>query len=188
MTQISSPADLGLWRFGIGQYHQMIRQGILEDGVELLDGWVVEKMPKDPPHTLANALTRAYFEGLGLDCLIRVQEPITLLSSEPEPDVVLVKGALRDYATRHPSASDIVLVIEISDSTLERDRGWKQRIYAESNIPLYWIVNLVNQQLEVYNQLNEGQYGLPQIYQLTDTVEFILEQKAYRVAVQDLMI
>ncbi|MEY4531724.1 MAG: hypothetical protein RLZZ156_2445 [Deinococcota bacterium] len=187
MTQISSPADLGLWRFGIGQYHQMIRQGILEDRVELLDGWVVEKMPKNPPHSLANALTRAYFEGLGLEFLVRTQEPITLLSSEPEPDVVLVKGMLRDYANRHPSAEEIVLVIEISDSTLERDRVWKQRIYAESNIAMYWIVNLVDKQLEIYSQPKHGQYAEPQIYQLTQVVDFKLEQKVYRVAVQDLM-
>ncbi len=189
MTQILSPTDLGLWRFGVGQYHKMISQGILDtdDNVELLEGWVVEKMPKNPPHSLANALTRAYFEGLGLDLLVRTQEPITLIHSEPEPDVVVAKGLLRDYANRHPGAEDIVLLVEISDSTLERDRVWKQRIYAQANIPVYWIVNLVDRQLETYRFPKGEQYTLPQVYQLTQIAEFVLEKKVCKVAVKDLM-
>jgi Uma2 family endonuclease len=96
-------------------------------------------------------------------------------------------GSLRDYAARHPRAEDIVLVVEISDSTLERDRVWKQRIYAEAKIPLYWIVNLVDHQLEIYRLLGSEQYALPQVYQLTEVAEFMLEGKVFRVTVRDLM-
>ena len=144
-----------VWRFRVEQYHQMIRWGILgeDDPVELLEGWLIPKMPKNPPHRASTKLTRNALEAIIPNgWYVDAQEPITLENSEPEPDIVIVKGDTRDYLDRHPGASDLALVVEIADSTLERDRTLKKGIYARAGISVYWIVNLIDKQLEVYTQ------------------------------------
>jgi Uma2 family endonuclease len=127
-----------VWRFSVAQYHQMIRLGILteDDPVELLEGWIIHKMPKNPPHRAATKLTRNALEEIVPEgWYVDAQEPITLLDSEPEPDVVVVRGNTRDYLDRHPGSQDLALVVEIADSTLERDRTSKKRLYARAGIP-----------------------------------------------------
>lgn len=203
MTHTSPATELGLWRFAVQQYHNMIAKGILgsDDNVELLEGWLVAKMSKNPPHSVANALTRAYFEKLGLvDCYVRSQEPITLTDSEPEPDVAVVRGHLRDYTAHHPFTTDVLLVAEISDSTLlarkiapngllalERDRTWKQGIYAKAGIGMYWILNLPARKLEVYSVPVDGIYTFSEIYSSVKTAKLKLEETMLTVVVADLL-
>jgi Uma2 family endonuclease len=137
----------------IEQYHQMTRTGILtdDDPVELLEGWLVTKMPKNPSHRLCTQLTREALERiLPAHWHVNDQEPITTEESEPEPDITIVRGERRQYLERHPAPADIALVVEVSDTTLPRDRTSKKRIYARAAIPTYWILNLVEQQIEVY--------------------------------------
>jgi Uma2 family endonuclease len=81
---------------------------------------------------------------------LRVQSAITLITSEPEPDLAIVRGHKRTYLSQHPSAKDIGLIVEVSDSTLDSDRDDKIPIYARDSIPTYWIVNLVDRQVEVH--------------------------------------
>lgn len=148
------PNDLIL-RLSIEQYHAMIQSGILtdDDFVELLEGWLVFKMPKNPPHRATTRLVRTALENiLPPGWYVDSQEPITLSNSEPEPDIVVVRGDTRQYLDRHPGAADIGIVIEVSDPTLQRDRTVKKRIYARAGIAFYWIVNLVEEQVEVYSQ------------------------------------
>ena len=148
------PNDLIL-RLRIEQYHAIIQAGILtdDDSVGLLEGWLVFKMPKNPPHRATTRLVRTALENiLPAGWYVDSQEPITLSNSEPEPDIVVVRGDTRQYLDRHPSAEDIALIIEVSDTTLERDRTVKKRIYARAGISIYWIVNLVEEQVEVYSQ------------------------------------
>ena len=148
------PNDL-IWRLSIEQYHAIIQAGILtdDDSVELLEGWLVFKMPKNPPHRATTRLVRTALENiLPAGWYVDSQEPITLSNSEPEPDIVVVRGATRQYLDRHPGAEDIALIIEVSDTTLQRDRTVKKRIYARAGISIYWIVNLVEEQVEVYSQ------------------------------------
>lgn len=147
------PPDV-VYRLDVEQYHEMIRLGILteDDQVELLEGWLVCKMPKKPPHTLANDLTRdTLLAMLPVGWHVKTQDPITLPDSEPEPDVVVVRGDRRQYADHPPCAADIVLVVEVAETTLVRDRGLKKRLYARAGIPVYWILNLAAQRLEVYS-------------------------------------
>jgi Uma2 family endonuclease len=154
----------------------MVHLGILsdDDPVELLEGWLVYKMPKNPPHRVTTKLTRNALEAIiPEDWYVDTQEPITLLDSEPEPDVVIVRGNTRDYLDRHPGAQDIALIVEVSDTTLERDRTSKKRLYARAGIPIYWIINLPEQQIEVYTEpvtLGEATYQRRQDYQLSDKV------------------
>ncbi len=148
------PNDLIL-RLSIEQYHAIIQAGILtdDDSVELLEGWLVFKMPKNPPHRATTRLVRTALENiLPPGWYVDSQEPITLSNSEPEPDIVVVRGNTRQYLDRHPGAQDIAMVIEVSDTTLQRDRTVKKRIYARAGIAIYWIVNLVEEQVEVYSQ------------------------------------
>jgi Uma2 family endonuclease len=144
-----------LWRLTVNQYHQMITASILtsDDPVELLDGWLVQKMVKNPPHRVATRLIREALESIIPDgWYVETQEPITLTESEPEPDVAIIRGNTRNYLDRHPGASEVALVIEVADATLERDRKLKQQIYARAGISTYWIVNLVSYQLEIYTK------------------------------------
>ncbi|MEG3921807.1 Uma2 family endonuclease [Microcoleus sp. POL10_C6] len=148
------PNDL-IFRLSIEQYHAIIQAGILtdDDSVELLEGWLVFKMPKNPPHRATTRLVRTALENiLPPGWYVDSQEPITLSNSEPEPDLVVVRGDTRQYLDRHPGAEDIALIIEVSDTTLQRDRTVKKRIYARAGISIYWIVNLVEEQVEVYSQ------------------------------------
>jgi Uma2 family endonuclease len=157
-----SPAEeeLGLtlawiWRFSVDQYQAMIRAEILteEDPVELLGGWLIRKMTQKPEHSVIVDLVRdALASRLSRPWYVRIQAPITLPEGEPAPDVVLARGARRDYLQRHPGPDDIVLVVEIAGTSLARDRGVKKQMYAQAGIPVYWIVNLVEQQIEVYSE------------------------------------
>ncbi len=180
-TSLAVP-DSPIWRLSIAQYHQMVQSGILtdDDPVELLEGWLVTRMPKNPPHRLTTQLVReALAHLLPIGWYVDAQEPITTTDSEPEPDVVVVRGDRRDYRDRHPGPVDLALVVEVADSTLQRDRTTKQRLYAAAGIVVYWIVNLVDGQLEVY----EGPTGpteAPHYAQRTDyqrdaTVPLILD-------------
>lgn len=184
-----------IWRFSVAQYHQMIHLGILtdDDPVELLEGWIIQKMPKNPPHRAATKLTRTALEAIvPSGWYVDAQEPITLEDSEPEPDVVIVRGNTRDYLDRHPGSQDLALVIEISDSTLERDRTSKKRLYARAGIPVYWIVNLPEQKLEVYtepiNLAAVPTYQQRQDYSLLEQVTVIIEEQIIgRLTVQNLL-
>lgn len=148
------PNDLIL-RLSLEQYHAIIQAGILtdDDSVELLEGWLVFKMPKNPRHRVTTRLARTALENiLPRGWYVDSQEPIALSNSEPEPDIVVVRGDTRQYLDRHPGAEDIALIMEVSDPTLQRDRTVKKRIYARAGIAIYWIVNLVEEQVEVYSQ------------------------------------
>lgn len=180
-------------RLSVEQYHEMIRAGILtaDDQVELLEGWLVAKMPKKPQHRIATRLTQKALEAVVPDgWYVDAQEPITLTDSEPEPDVMIVRGATQDYHDRHPHADEIALVVEISDSTLERDRSTKKRMYARAGIPVYWIVNLVDNTCEVYNapSVADADYQQIDIYDLTGTLPVVIEEREIgTVRVQDLL-
>ncbi len=142
-----------IWRLSVEQYHEMIAAGILtdDDPVELLEGWLITKMPKKPKHSHAtNFLGDEIREILPQGWFLRIQEPITMNDSEPEPDVIVIRGSRADDEERHPKPSDVALVVEVSDATLQRDRTLKLRIYAAARIPVYWILNLQDRQLEIY--------------------------------------
>ncbi len=143
-----------IFRLSVDQYHELIRSGKLteDDPVELLEGILVFKMPKKSPHATSAQLAQREIGGrLPAGCHYRPQDPITLEDGEPEPDGAIAAGRIEDYAAGHPVPADVVMVIEVSDSSLERDRGIKLRSYARAKIPLYWIINLVDRQLETYS-------------------------------------
>ncbi|WP_089130635.1 Uma2 family endonuclease [Tolypothrix sp. NIES-4075] len=150
-------------RFTIDEYHRLISLGFLteSDHIELIQGELIQMTAKGTPHTVCSSiLCRQLDRLLGDRVVIRGQDPITLPNnSEPEPDVVIARGRDEDYLAHHPYAEDILLVIEISDSTLTYDQTTKLKLYAEAGIDDYWIVNLNARQLERYNQPYQNAQG-----------------------------
>ncbi|OYD91877.1 hypothetical protein CDG76_24825 [Nostoc sp. 'Peltigera membranacea cyanobiont' 210A] len=143
-------------RFAIAEYHQLIELGFLTEGdrIELIRGELIQMTAKGTPHTVCSSiLCRQLARLLGDRAVIRGQDPITLPNqSEPEPDVVIAKGRDEDYLAHHPYPEDILLVIEISDKTIDYDQTIKLSLYAEAGISYYWIVNLPARQLERHSE------------------------------------
>lgn len=146
-------AQAGLHRWSVADYHRFIELGILteDDRVELLEGNVVTKMAHNPPHDVAvQRLTKRLVRLAPTGWEVRIQSAITLADSEPEPDGVVARGDESTFAHRHPQPADIGLVVEVSSSSLQIDRTDKGRIYAQAGLPIYWIINVVDRQIEVY--------------------------------------
>lgn len=168
-------------RLTVATYHKLIETLELTENnrFELLKGVLVEKMTHNPLHAaLVGILQSLIGSHLPAGVHTRSQVPITLRDSEPEPDLAVVRGDRKEYFSRHPSASDTKLVIEVSSSTLLTDR-YKAEIYAEASIPWYWIVNLAARRVEVYSQPTptaDGlRYGAPQIYQPGELIPVIVD-------------
>ncbi|MCL4872031.1 MAG: Uma2 family endonuclease [Anaerolineae bacterium] len=107
-----------------------------------------KKDAQKPKHSIITRLVRRLLADIILvGWYVDSQEPITTGDSEPEPDVLILKGTEKDYLDRHPQPSDVALVVEVSDATLSRDQGIKKRLYAAAAIPVYWIINLPDDQL-----------------------------------------
>lgn len=171
----------GFRRFSVREYHKLIELGILteNDRLELINGYLVEKMPHDPIHDgtiqLVEEVIRQKLPG---GWCVRVQSALTLSRSEPEPDLVIARGDKRAYLGRHPIATDMGIIIEVSNTSLDSDRDDKIPLYAHDGVPVYWIVNLVDRQVEVYEQPTGSSpsptYGLQRIYKPGDVVPVLL--------------
>ena len=142
-------------------YHLLYKQGLISEKTELLEGVVIEKMPKDPIHAnLVTLLASFLYEAINNEYQLRQENPINTGFSEPEPDIAIVpKG---DYSTAHPT--EALLVIEVANSSIAIDRA-KASIYAKANIPEYIIANLQNKILEVYSNPVDGKYSFTKILQ-----------------------
>ncbi|MBL8132406.1 MAG: Uma2 family endonuclease [Anaerolineae bacterium] len=182
-------------RLTVAQYHAMIEQGILteDDHLELLEGWLVEKTTKKPQHvTTAELIAEAWRAILPTGWFVRQQDPVTTTDSEPEPDVMIVRGAIRDYRDRHPAPQEIGLVVEVADSTLRTDRQWKARIYARAGIPVYWIADVNGQQIEVLSApagvAEAAGYTVRAVYGMGEAIPLVLDgQEIGRVSVDAVM-
>ena len=151
-------------RFSVEEYHRMIQGGILADGdpVELLQGWIVPKMSRKLPHdAILDLANEALLAILPKGWRLRIQSAITTTDSEPEPDLAMARGPANRYLTRHPRPEDIAMVVEVSESSLDKDRHEKGPVYAQAGIPWYWIINLIDNVIEVYSQpeAREGKHA-----------------------------
>ena len=147
------PPPLPLRKFRVDEYHRMIEAGVFEedDPFELLEGWIVRKMPRTPSHDAIIDQAREIIESrLPAAWRVRVQSAITTEDSEPEPDLAVVRGPASRYLDHHPSPAEIAIVVEVADSSLAHDRGVKGSLYARAGMPHYWIINLVEARIEAY--------------------------------------
>lgn len=190
----SIPED-AVMRFSVARYHEMVRAGLLttDDQVELLEGLLITKMPKSPRHRMVTRLVRSALEAIiPTGWYVDSQEPITLGESEPEPDAVIVRGETRDFSDRHPEPDDLALVVEVSDSTLDRDRGLKRDLYARAGITTYWILNLVDNQVEVHTcpngEASAATFGKCRVFDKSEAIPvFIEDREVGKVFVKELL-
>ena len=142
-----------LYRLSVDEYDRMIEHGILTENhnVELIRGEVVPKMSIGPPHSgCVRRLNKVLGKLVGEQALLGIQDPLGLADSEPEPDLMLLVPRDDEYSTSNPQPSDVLLVVEVSDTSLDYDRDVKGPLYAENAIVEFWIVNLVEDCVEVH--------------------------------------
>lgn len=155
----------------VSDYHKMIAAGIFKenDRVELIYGEIVKKSAVHSPHSSrVTRISQFFFRNLSTkSAIVSIQDPITLptVNSEPEPDIVIAKYQEDFYLEHHPTPADIHLVIEVSHTTLAYDRRVKTSLYAEAEIPLYWIINVEEEQIEVYTQPKNGEYSTKNVFE-----------------------
>ncbi|APB34596.1 Uncharacterized protein conserved in cyanobacteria [Gloeomargarita lithophora Alchichica-D10] len=149
-------------RLTVAEYHWLGEHHFFQPGerVELIQGELVTMAAKGTRHTVCwGELNAALADLVQPGLLLQGQNPISLPdSSEPEPDFAILRLREDRYITGHPTPADIVLVIEIADSSLAYDREVKGRLYAQSGINDYWLFDVVNKQVEVYRQPRAGLY------------------------------
>ncbi|MEH2448362.1 MAG: Uma2 family endonuclease [Nostoc sp.] len=148
-------------KWTIDEYHRMIAAGILDDRrMELLKAEIVEIFAEGEPHAYFSSEAGEYLiQLLGNRATVRPSKPITLPNnSEPEPNIAVVKRLGREYLEHHPYPENIFWLIEYSDSSLDKDLQIKTKVYAEVDIPEYWVVNLRKRQVIVFRDPQDGEY------------------------------
>ncbi len=168
------------------EYHDLAEAGFLgeDDPVELIEGAIIRMSPQNTPHAVAIRLVRRVLQRIfpGDKYLVDEQLPLALgPHSEPEPDVSVVEGQPRDFLDDHPSSA--VLVVEVADASLQFDRTRKRPLYARHDLPEYWIVNLVDRQLEVHWGPTGESYTETTVHTADETVSL----RDQSVAVSDLL-
>lgn len=140
--------------FTVDDYYRMAKAGLFapERRVELLEGQIIDMMPIGPFHSgVVNRLSRYFNSICNGRWLVTTQNPVRLERySELQPDVVLVSPAADDYILRHPTPEDVLLLVEVADSSVEYDEGAKLAAYGKAGIAEYWVVNLQEQQVQIY--------------------------------------
>lgn len=181
-------------RFTVEEYHRLGEIGVLteNDRVELIHGWIVPKMTLNPPHNNAVTALTELLPALAIpNTTLRVHQPITTADSEPEPDVVLAAGPRSLFKTRNPKPSEVILLVEVADSSLHEDQTTKLELYAGAKVAVYGIVNLVDRRVEVYTEPKGGKsptYKKQVNYGPEEEVPVVVAgQELGRIAVKELL-
>ena len=181
-------APLPTHRWDRRQYEKLVEAGVLtdEDRVELIDGRIVTMSPQNSRHATAVTLCRHALDNVCPDgYFVRTQAPLALGShSEPEPDLALIAGAPSDYWNEHPTTA--ALVVEVADTSLDKDRNEKRQLYATHEISEYWILNMEAARVEVYRDPERGDYNAKTTLSRTDSLA-LSAVDADAIAVADLI-
>ena len=161
-------------KFTVDEYHKMAENGVLteDDRVELIDGEIIDMPPIGELHFgHVNRFNRVFSQEFVGRAVVHVQNPVRLgRHREPQPDVVLLKLRDDDYDARMPTPEDVLLLVEVADSSLDYDRNTKIPLYSEAGILEYWIVNLVDEHILVYRDPGPTGYGVVQVLRRGDTI------------------
>ncbi|SFJ53257.1 Endonuclease, Uma2 family (restriction endonuclease fold) [Planctomicrobium piriforme] len=180
-----------VWRWTLDEYHALVDQGSFDDErVELLEGWIVPKMTRNPPHDAAVVRIDGVLRPLiPSGYHMRVQSAVTTGDSEPEPEpeLAIVSGETEDYEEEHPGGQDILLLVEIADASLQKDRR-KTRVYAAAGVNVVWIADLRSRQLEVYSgpMAASGEYQNRHVYQVGESIPLTLQDRGHEIPVERL--
>ncbi len=183
------PTELLRRLFTIEEYERMVQADILTaaERVELLNGEIVEMSPIGTRHAACvNRLNKLFLVQVGENALVSVQNPIRLSGySEPQPDLALLQPRPDFYATAHPQPENVLLVVEVADTSADYDRQVKIPLYAESGIVEVWLVDLVEQYLEVYRQPSAN--GYQQIQQLHRNQQIFIQVPNLEISIYDIL-
>lgn len=150
------------WVFNVDEYHRMSEAGILseDDRVELIEGEIVKMSPIGSRHAACvNELAALFIHAASQVAIVSVQNPIRLDDfSEPQPDIALLKARSDRYRHSLPAPDDVLLIIEVADTSVDYDRNVKLPLYAEAAIPETWLVNLPEDRIEAHSQSTNGAY------------------------------
>lgn len=151
------------YRWSVAEYHQLGDTGVLsaDERIELIDGELIEMAPIGSDHGgNVNRLNHRLSTQLGAKALVSVQNPVVLgQNSEPQPDLMLLRWRDDFYTSANPKADDVLLIIEVSDTTAQYDREVKVPLYAQHDIPEVWLIDLPKQRLETYRKPADGDYS-----------------------------
>lgn len=190
MTVQPSEPTPGRRRFTVDDYYRMVETGILSEGdrTELIEGEIIEMVPIGSRHAgHLNRLTALFSAAVGDDVIVAVQNPIRLDEhSEPQPDLSLLEARDDYYTSSHPSPDDILLVVEVSDASLEYDRSTKIPLYAQHRIPAVWLINLRDHAIEVYERPDDEGYQIVHSLRGDATVEY--DELGLRFDVEELFV
>jgi Uma2 family endonuclease len=183
-----------VYRLTVDQYDQMVRDGKLaeHERVELLAGVLVRKMPKNPDHVWAvSELGEALAACQSETWHVRKEDPVRIPDyDEPEPDLAVVRGMRSAFRGTHPGPRDLVLVVEVGITSLIDDQGVRLERYARAGIPVYWIVNLRDDRVEIYTDPDQvaGRYQNQMNFGPGDEAPVTIDgQEVARIAVSDLL-
>ncbi|HKP10723.1 MAG TPA: Uma2 family endonuclease [Blastocatellia bacterium] len=156
------PVAVKHWAFTVDDYMRMLEAGILteDDRIELIEGEIIEMSPIGDAHAACVKKGNALFHRVvGQRAIVSVQDPIRLDNySEPQPDLALLKPRGDFYAQSKPTPADVLLIVEVADSSAQYDRNVKVPLYARALIPAVWLVDLNAGVIEVYSQPAGGAY------------------------------
>ena len=172
----AAPALADVYRMDIDEFERIA--GLLKaERVELIDGFIVQRVVTDPPHVLASEKMRRKLDPmLPEGWFVREDKPVRVhRTCEPLPDLSVVRGDPDTYEKCHPAPVDVAMVVEISDSTLTKDRGEQQVNYSRGGIAVYWIVNLIDRQVEVYTEPNLDGYASCIVYKSEQSVPVLID-------------
>ena len=180
-----------VYRLTVAQYEAMVESGVLgkRDRVHLINGVLVAKMTHKPRHATAYSAALAKLGAiLTVGWYLRPDLPIKISDvSMPEPDIVVARGSYQDYADRHPEPADIALIAEVAKSSLAEDRQMAG-IYGRAGIPVYWLIDTVNRQVEVYSQPGPAGYGAMEVLAPGHVLTVVLDGvEVGEIAVEDIM-
>lgn len=186
-----TPLPEEIYRLNVDQYETMVAAGLFteHDRIHLINGILVSKMTKKPPHVIASEKTRdALLRVVLKGWRVMVEAPVRIPRyNEPEPDLALARGKAEDYQTRHPEPADLALIIEVAESSLQQDRDL-MLVYSRGGVPVSWIVNLVDRQVEVYSDSSRKGYRTRQVFEPGQEVPLVINGvELGRIAVSDML-
>jgi Uma2 family endonuclease len=184
-----------LYRMTLDEYEALVASGAFKgrNRFHLIDGYLVEKMTQNPPHTAADERCgRELLRVVPRGWTVRSGKPVRIprpgRDSEPEPDRSVVRRRPDDYAGRHPDPGDIALVVEIADSSLADDHQLAIEVYGPAGIPVCWIVDVNARRVEVYTRRGPQGYGSPEFFGERQSIPVVIGGRVRgRIAVKDIL-
>ena len=181
-----------LYRMTLEEYEAMVASGAIKgrNRFHLINGFLVEEMTQHIPHTIADDLCGQELARVLPGWYIRPAKPVRLPGQVTmnEPDRCVVRGPARNYLGQHPGPADIVLVVEVADSSLAEDHNLGTRAYGPAGLPVYWIVNLVDRRVEVYTGPSPAGYASRRDDYPGDAIPVVIDEQPFgEIAVDDIL-